>query len=109
MKVEFHCLRENTERFITFSVPIENWVTRIDKNGEENTKIISYRLQFIVTGRFMASLSSILVANLGEGNVHVQCKCTNWSTCCLKYTNAKDDLIEQNFLSCNKNYQKKFG
>ena len=42
----------------------------------------------------MASLSSILVANLGEGNVHVQCKCTNRSTCCLKYTNAKDDLIE---------------
>ena len=28
-------LRENTEKCITFSVPIEKWVTRIDKNGKK--------------------------------------------------------------------------
>ena len=36
--------RENTEKCITFTVPIEKEVTRIDKNGEEITKNIRYIL-----------------------------------------------------------------
>ena len=36
---QFTCLGENTEKYITFTVPIEKEVTRIDKNGEEVTKI----------------------------------------------------------------------
>ena len=32
------CLGENTEKYITFTVPIEKEVTRIDKNEEEFTK-----------------------------------------------------------------------
>ena len=46
-KKEFTCLGENTEKYITFTVPIEREVTRIDKNGKEITKNISYILQFI--------------------------------------------------------------
>ena len=38
---EFTCLGENTEKYITFTVPIEKEVARIDKNGEEITKNIS--------------------------------------------------------------------
>ena len=34
---QFTCLRENTEKYITFKVSIEKEVTRIDKNGEEIT------------------------------------------------------------------------
>ena len=34
---------------------IEKEVTRIDKNGEEITKNIYYILQFIDSGKFMAS------------------------------------------------------
>ena len=34
---QFACLRENTEKYITFKVSIEKEVTRIDKNGEEIT------------------------------------------------------------------------
>ena len=49
------CLRKNTEKYITFSVPIEKEVTRIDENGKEITKTISYRLQFTDSTRFMAS------------------------------------------------------
>ena len=41
-KIQFTCLRENTEKYITFPVQIERKVTRIDKNGEEITKNISY-------------------------------------------------------------------
>ena len=31
---QFTCIRENTEKYITFTVPIEKEVARIDKNGE---------------------------------------------------------------------------
>ena len=37
---QFTCLRENTEKYITFTVPIEKEVTIIDKNGEEIRKKI---------------------------------------------------------------------
>ena len=43
-KKQFTCLRESTEKCIIFTVPIENKVTRIDRNGAKN---ISYILQFI--------------------------------------------------------------
>ena len=34
------CFEENTQKYITFTVSLENEVTRIDKNGEEITKNI---------------------------------------------------------------------
>ena len=40
---------------MTFTVPLEKEVTRIDKNGEEITKNMSYILQFIDTTKFMTS------------------------------------------------------
>ena len=41
------CLGENTKKYLTFTVAREKEVARIDKNGEEITKNISYRLKFI--------------------------------------------------------------
>ena len=35
---QFTCLVENNEKYITFTVPIEKEVTRIDKNGEKIIK-----------------------------------------------------------------------
>ena len=43
-KEQFRCLGETKEKYITFRVPIEKEVTRIDKNEEEITKNISYML-----------------------------------------------------------------
>ena len=43
-KKQFTCLGENTEKYITFTVPIEKEVARIDKNGQEITKNICYIL-----------------------------------------------------------------
>ena len=40
-KYNYQCLGENTKKHITFSVPIEQEVTRIDKKGEEIIKTIS--------------------------------------------------------------------
>ena len=54
-KKQFTCLGENTEKCITFTVPVEKEVTRIDKNGEEITKNVCYILEFIDSARFMAS------------------------------------------------------
>ena len=37
---QFTCLGENTEKYITFTVPIEKEITRTDKNGEKIRKYI---------------------------------------------------------------------
>ena len=100
-------LRENTEKYIIFTVPIKKEVARIDKNGEEMTKNISYILQFIDSTIFIASSLSNLVNNLSEGICRIKCefehddkKCEicgikyKYCDCFLEYMNFKDDLIE---------------
>ena len=61
---QFTCLGENTERYITFSIPIKNEVRRINKKEEKVTKTISYILKFIDSARFMIRTFSSLVNNL---------------------------------------------
>ena len=115
MKTEFIHLGENPEKYITFSIPIEKEVTKIDKNGIEIIKTISYRLQFVDSARFMASSLSNLVNNLAEGIHKTKCKYNDkkGETCRIKYkdcnyffeyTSFKDDLIEYKCLCCNENY-----
>ena len=53
---QFECLGENTEKYITFSVPI--------KKGLDNGKSITYKIQFIDSFRFMSSSSPSLADNL---------------------------------------------
>ena len=74
IKKQFTCLGENTDKYITFTVPIEKEVTRIDKNGKEIKKYISYILQFIDSGRFMARSFLNLISNLCEGIHRTECK-----------------------------------
>ena len=66
--------KEKTMKNITFTVPIEKEVTRIDKKGEEIIKHLSYILQFIDSARFMASSLSNIANNLSEGNHKIKCK-----------------------------------
>ena len=61
------CSGENAEKCLTFSVPMEQVVARIDKKGIEIINTISHRLQFIDSARFMASLVSNLANDLAEG------------------------------------------
>ena len=63
-KEPFTCLGERTEKYVTFAVPIEKEVTRIDKKREEITENISYILQFIDSARFIPRSLSNLVNNL---------------------------------------------
>ena len=48
-KKQFTYLGKNTEKYKTFSVPIEREVTTIDENGKEITKNIFYLIKFIDT------------------------------------------------------------
>ena len=58
-KAQFECLGENTEKYITFSVPIKK---------ENNGKTIIYKIKFVDTCRFMQSKLSDLADNLSEIN-----------------------------------------
>ena len=58
---EFECLRQITEKSEICSVSITKELKRIGKNGEETTKIVSWKLQFINSARFMATSLSTTV------------------------------------------------
>ena len=55
---QLECLGENTEKYITFSVPISKEL--------DNGKTITYKLKFIDSFRFMSTSLSSLVDNLSE-------------------------------------------
>ena len=80
LKGQFECLGENTEKYITFSVPI--------KKELDNSKLVTYKIKFIDSFRFMSSSLSNLVDNLSEG-LHSD-KCTDCKSC-LDYMTAKDN------------------
>ena len=52
---QFECLGENTEKYITFSVPIKKQVAKKDKDGNDKFRKISYKIKFIDSFRFMSS------------------------------------------------------
>ena len=62
----FECLGENTEKYITFSVPIKK---KIDNKDLE----ITYKIKFIDSYRFMPSSLSKLLDNLSEGIHNNKC------------------------------------
>ena len=113
---EFNYLWANIEKHKSFPVPITEEVTRSNKIGQEITKAISYKLQFIGSTRFRASSPSNLVDNLAEGIHKIirkyghksqQCKtcgveCKDCD-CCLECTNVKYILKEHKCLCCEKN------
>ena len=57
-KGQFECLTNNTEKSVTFSVPINKEL--------DNGKSIKYKIKFIDSFRFMSSKLPKLVNNLSE-------------------------------------------
>ena len=94
----FEFLGENTEKYITFSVPIKKKIDNKDLG-------ITYKIKFIDCYRFMSSLLSKLVDNLSEG-IHNN-KCSDWESD-LDYIKIKQNgkLILKCF-NCNIYYKKK--
>ena len=109
----FECLGENTEKYITFSVPIK-------KKIENKDLEITYKLKFIDSYRFMSSSLSKLVDNLSEGihdNKCVNCKpnldyvrITTAKTSALARSSSerKNEKLLLKCSSCNSYYEKKF-
>ena len=89
---------ENTEKYITFSVPIKK---KIDK---KNT-YIPYKIKFIDSFRFMATSLSKLVDNLTD-NIHndkcIKCK----SNLC--FVRAINERLIFKCIDCEKEYEKEF-
>ena len=69
---EFECLGENTEKYITFSVPVKKEIKKKDENGNDKITKISYKVKFIDSFRFMSTSLLNLVSNLSEG-LHKSC------------------------------------
>ena len=57
-KGNIDCLGENTEKYITFSVPL--------KKEFKNKKLVTYKLRFIDSSRFMSTSLARLVDNLSK-------------------------------------------
>ena len=63
---ELECLEENTEKYKTFSIPLEKEVTQIDTNGNGSVVTMSYKIKVIDSARFMATSLTNLVDNFAE-------------------------------------------
>ena len=88
----FECLGENTEKYITFSVPIK-------KKIENKEMEIAYKIKFIDSFRFMATSLSKLVDNLTEdihGDKCVYCKSN------LSYMIVIDEALIFRCFNCKK-------
>ena len=94
----FECLGENTEKYITFSVPIK-------KRIENKNMDITYKIKFTDSFRFMATSLSKLVDNFTD-NIHndkcVKCK----SNLC--FVNAMNETLTFECVDCKKEYKKEF-
>ena len=94
----FECLGENTEKYITFSVPIKK---KIDNKNID----ITYKIKFIDSFRFMATSLSKLVENLTD-NIHndkcIKCK----SNLC--FVRAINEKLIFKCIDCEKEYEKEF-
>ena len=75
-KGEFECLGENTDKHISFSVPI--------KKEHDNNETITYKIKFVDTCRLMPSKLSDFVGNLSEIN-NKDCKT------CIERENMKSE------------------
>ena len=94
----FDCLGENTEKYITFSVPLK-------KKIENKDLEITYKIKFIDSFRFMSSSLSKLFDNLSEGihnNKCVDCKSN------LDYIKTKNEKLILECYNCKQRYRKKF-
>ena len=94
----FDCLVGNTEKYITFSVPLKKKI--------ENKDIeINYKIKFIDSCRFMSSSLSKRVDNLSEG-IHNN-KCCDCESI-LDYIKIKNEKLLLKCFHCNTYYKKKF-
>ena len=94
----FDCLGENTEKYITFSVPLKK------KMENKASTEINYKIKFIHSCRFMSSSLSKLVDNLSEGIHNNKCSSCEAN---LDYIKIKNEKLLLKCFNCNSYYKKK--
>ena len=93
----FDCLGENTEKYVTFSVPL--------KTKTENKNLeITYKIKLIDSSRFMSSSLSKLVDNLSEGIHNNKCSDCKSNLDYVRITKNKKLLLK--CFNCNIYYKK---
>ena len=102
---QFEFLGENTEKYITLSLQINKEIIKIDKDGNDKTVNIPYKLKFIDSFRFVATSLSSLVDNLSDALYSNNC--TNYKSN-LDYMKVENNQLIFQCLNCNKNYNKDF-
>ena len=97
----FECLGENTEKYITFSVPIK-------KKIENKDLEITYKIKFIDSYRFMASSLSKLVDDLSEGIHNNKCSDCGSNLDYIKITaERKNEKLILKCYNCKQRYKEK--
>ena len=96
----FECLGENTEKYITFSVPIKKEI-----KNEKKIIELTYEIKFVDSYRFMSTSLSKLVDNLSEGIHNNRCVDCKSFIDCMK---TKDEKLIFRCFTCKKNYEKDF-
>ena len=101
----FECLGENTEKYLTFSVPMK-------KKIENKDLEITYKIKFIDSYRLMASSLSKLVDNLSEGIHNNKCSDCGSNLDYIKITAKPSSLERKNeklileCYNCKQRYKK---
>ena len=95
----FECLGDNTEKYITFSVPIKKKI--------ENKDIeITDKIKFIDSYRFMSMPLPKLIDNLSEGIYNN--KCADCESCLDYERSTKNEKLILKCCNCETYYRKKF-
>ena len=92
----FECLGENTEKYVTFSVPIK-------KRIENKNMDVTFKIKFIDSFRFMATSLSKLVDNLTEGIHNDKCNKCESNLC---FVNVMNETLTFKCVDCKKEYKK---
>ena len=98
-KGNFKCLGENTEKYISFSVPIK-------KKIENKDMEITSKIKFLDSFRIMATSLSKLVDNLTKG-IHTN-KCLDCNSCLDYVRITKNEKLLLKCFNCDIYYKKKF-
>ena len=96
-KGQFECLGENTEKYITFSIPV------VKETGDGNS--VTHKIKFVDSFRFMSTSLSNPVNTLLDGMHDIKCQDCNSCPDNMKFDNNK--LMYRCF-ECKINYNKDF-
>ena len=96
----FECLGENTEKYITFSVPLKKEI-----RNKHTIIEITYKIKFIDSYRFMSTSPPKLADYLSEGLHNNRCV---YCISCLDYMKTKNEKLILRCFSCKMNYEKDF-